>query len=120
MSAQNPTISVLSQIAPFDRVPPREMRELATHVDHIRVGAGSVLAREGATAREFIVVLSGDVLASRADSGGDRLGVGTRIGADALTEHRPHDRTWRAVTDVELLVVNGPAFRFASSSRIAA
>jgi CRP-like cAMP-binding protein len=116
MSPQNPTIAALSQVAPFDQVPARDLRQLAPHVDQLHVSAGSVLAREGDTAREFIVVLAGDVLASRAHAPVDRLGAGTQIGARALSEHQPHDATWQALTDVDVLVVNGPAFRFARSS----
>jgi CRP-like cAMP-binding protein len=113
MSTRSTTVAHLSRVASFDQVRPRDLRELAAHTDHVHLPAGSVLVREGDKAREFIVVLWGEVSASHTGGPADRFGAGTEIGGRALREHEHHDRTWTAETDVDLLVVNGPAFRFA-------
>jgi CRP-like cAMP-binding protein len=112
----NSTIAALSTVAPFDRMPARDLLTLAPHVDQLDLPAGAVLAREGATARELVVVLAGNVVASRGDAPTQRFGPGTLIGERPLSERRQHDVTYRAATDVSLLVVNGPAFRFAQTS----
>ena len=63
--------------------------------------------------REFIAVLSGELTvepARRSDVGVN--GAGTQIGGPALVDREPHDATWEALTDLEVLVVNGPAYRW--------
>jgi CRP-like cAMP-binding protein len=106
------TVGRLRTIAPFDRCSPRVLRAMAPHVDRLRVRAGTVLAREGREPREFVVILSGIVQASRRGHEVGTEGAGAQIGADALVDHRPHDATWQAATDLDLLVVNGPAYRW--------
>jgi CRP-like cAMP-binding protein len=107
-------IDELSSIAPFDDVPVRRLRALAPHVDRLRLQPGEVLAREGERARELIVVLSGDVSRSRSGQRLAQHGAGSLIGGDAVVHHVSHEATWSAASDVEVLVVNGPAFRWAS------
>jgi hypothetical protein len=40
-----------------------------------------------------------------------------QIGARELTWGEPYDATWTAFSDVDVLVVNGPAFRWAQRAR---
>ncbi len=102
----------LHTIAPFDQCSVRVLRAMAPHVDRIRVRAGTVLAREGSEPREFIAVLSGEIAASRRGTGVAADGAGAQIGGAALVDRRPHDATWTATTDLDVLVVNGPAYRW--------
>ena len=111
MKHDEPTLGRLRTIAPFDRCSTRVLRALAPHVDRLRVRAGTVLAREDRESRELIVVLSGTVSRSRQGHEMRLEGAGTQIGGAALVDHRPHDATWRAHTDLDVLVVNGPAYR---------
>ena len=108
------TIAELSTISPFDRVSERDLRPLSPHVDRLRLPAGAVIAREGEQAREFVAVLSGEVSLLRSGDPFASIGPGSQIGGDAVLRHGSHDATSRAESEVEVLVLNGPAFRWAS------
>ena len=111
---RRPDIQPLASVAPFDRYPRRRLRRLAAHADRIKVPEGTVLARQGGLVHEMIVVVAGEVVASR--HGGDerRLGTGARIGACELMSGAPHPATLVAGAGLEVLVVNGPAYRGAA------
>jgi CRP-like cAMP-binding protein len=108
------TTSPLSSVAPFDQLAPAALREIEPHVDRLQMRAGTVLAREGHRAREFIVVLRGEVAATRGGSDVDHLGPGTQIGGRALLDGSVHARTWQATSDLDVLVLNAQAYRWAS------
>jgi CRP-like cAMP-binding protein len=102
----------LHTIAPFDQCSVRVLRAVAPHVDRVRVRAGTVLAREGGEPREFLVVRSGEIAASRQGTDVGVDGPGAQIGGAALLDRQPHDATWTATTELDVLVVNGPAYRW--------
>jgi CRP-like cAMP-binding protein len=114
MKKQSTDLGRLRAVAPFDRYPEDALQVLAPQTDQLHVRAGTVLAREGASAREFIVVLSGQVTAMRSEVAVDRAGAGTQIGGSALVQDEAHDATWMADSDLDVLVVNGPAYRWAA------
>lgn len=87
--------------------------DLAVHTDRLSVPAGTVLERAGSTAREVLVVVSGEVRAD-ADDCPVRLGPGMTIGADEVLAGAEHDATYVAHTDVEVLVIGAPAYRSAA------
>jgi CRP-like cAMP-binding protein len=116
MMIHHPDVTPLTSVAPFDRYPRRRLRRLAAHADRIRVPEGTVLAREGGLVREMIVVLDGEVVASGHDGRERRLGTGARIGALELVTGAPHPATLVASTELEVLVVNGPAYRGAAQT----
>ena len=116
MTSLDSTVAQLRGFAPFDRAPLRVLRELAPHVDRVRVRAGTVLAHEGRVARELVIVVDGDVRATRDGHEIVAGSSGTQIGASGLLDRQPHDRTWVARTDLAVVVVNGPAFRWVAPS----
>lgn len=101
-------------VAPFDRYPARMLRPLTGHADRLRPAAGTSLAREDGRADQFVVVLAGEVVVHRDGQPVDRLGPGTQLGATELLQGARHERTLVAGPDLEVLVVNGPAFRWAA------
>lgn len=97
----------------FEGCTPRQLTPVAPHADRIRVPAGGVIAEAGRSARELMVVLRG---VTRVETPAGHLGCmvpGEAIAPHAVAEHGELPVTVTAVTDVELLVVNGPAFRWA-------
>lgn len=109
-------VESLATVAPFDRYPRRRLRPLAAHADRVRVPEGTVLAREGGLVHEMVVVVDGEVVASRRDGGERRLGTGARIGAHELVTGAPHSDTVVARSALEVLVINGPAYRGAAQT----
>jgi CRP-like cAMP-binding protein len=103
----------LPAVAPFDTVDERALRPIAPHVDHLPVGQGTVVAREGEHARQFVVVLSGEVVASRHGTELGRFGPGAQIGGSGVLDGEPYGSTLTASTDLDVLVVSAPALRWA-------
>jgi CRP-like cAMP-binding protein len=116
MMIHQPDVTPLASVAPFDRYRTRSLRRLAAHADRIRVAEGTVLAREGGLVREMVVILDGEVVASGHDGRERRLGAGARIGACELLTGAPHPATVVARTALEVLVINGPAYRGAAQT----
>jgi hypothetical protein len=109
----------LLRVAPFDRYPVASLRPLAGHADRLRVPEGVALARAHHRADEFLVVLAGEVVVHHDDDSStrrppERLGPGTKIGGTELLAGARHDRTLVAGPGLEVLVLYGPAFRWAA------
>jgi CRP-like cAMP-binding protein len=104
----------LLAVAPFDRYPERAVRPLAGHADRLRLREGTELACEQHRADEFVVVLSGEVIAHCDGQEVGRLGAGAHIGAAELLHGTRHAHTLLAGCDLDVLVVYGPAFRWAA------
>lgn len=107
-------LDALVRFAPFSTVPRRALAPLEPHVDEVHLPAGTVLARAGTAARELAVVLSGEVR-----TGTTPGGPGTRVGIAALERGGRHDVDVVATTDVTLVVVAGPACRWAADGVLA-
>jgi len=108
-----PDLSLLA-VAPFDSYPERAVRPLAGHADRLRLREGTELAREQQRADEFVVVLSGEVIAHCDGQEVGRLGAGAHIGATELLQGTRHAHTLLAGRDLDVLVVYGPSFRWAA------
>lgn len=108
--------SPLAGVPLFDRYQPRDLAPLAPHVDRLRPRPGTVLTHEGWLAREVLVVLAGEVRATRQGRGLRRFGPGEQVGAAELLCGARHLATLVAGDDLEVLVVNGPAYRWAARS----
>jgi CRP-like cAMP-binding protein len=106
----------LSAVAPFDRYPARSLRPLIPHTDRLRVTPGTIVVREGRLVRELIVVLEGELTASRDGHGRGRIGPGTLVGAGELVLGGTHPVTLVAGSPLDLLVVHGPAYRWAAQT----
>jgi CRP-like cAMP-binding protein len=104
----------LLHVAPFDRYPAAALRPLACHADRLRVPEGTPLTRTDHRTDEFMVVLTGSVILHRDGAPAGRLGPGTQIGGPELLGGARHCHTLVAGPDLELLVVYGPAFRWAA------
>jgi CRP-like cAMP-binding protein len=90
---------------------PRPVRDaLAHHTDVLEPARGSVLAREGATAHEVVVVVEGQVLLERDGRPAGCLGPGASFGGHEVLTGTPHRYTVVAGGGVELRVVEAPAF----------
>ena len=108
--------SVLMGVAPFDRYRRRALEPLAAHADRLRVPSGTVVAREGHLVREMVIVLSGALLATRDKQPVGAFGPGTAVGGAELLTGAVHRATLVAGEGLEVLVLAGPAFRYAAQT----
>lgn len=111
----NAPVDQLARTAPFDKCPRRALRPLAPNVDRLQLPAGAVLARDHDLPRELIVVVEGSLTAVDHEGRRRTLGAGASVGGEELLTGREHHETVVADTPLEVLVVNGPAFRWAAA-----
>jgi CRP-like cAMP-binding protein len=88
-----------------------ELRALARTADEVAVREGTVLTREGRTAREFFVLVDGDVRVTRRGKTIAELGGGDWVGEIALLTSWPRTARVRATSPVRVLVITDRRFR---------
>ncbi len=110
---RRPDVSVLAEVPPFDRFAHTSLAPLVPHADRLRLAEGAIVVREGHRARQLVIVVAGALLATRDGRPVEALGPGTWIGGDELLADRAHDCTLVALEGVEVVVLNGPAYRWA-------
>jgi CRP-like cAMP-binding protein len=110
---RRPDVTVLAAVPPSDRYARSSLAPLIPHADRLRVAEGTIVAHEGHRARQVVIVVAGVLLATRGGRPVGAMGPGTWIGAAELLEDRAHDCTLVAGEGLEVLVLNGPAYRWA-------
>ena len=113
MRRRSARLQVFAGVAFFDGCDRRLLADLAPHADRLRVRDGQVLATAGRHAWQLLVLVTGT---ARSEAGGKTrmLGAGDAIAPEAVAQVLPHPATVTAIGDVEVLVVNGPAFSWAA------
>jgi CRP-like cAMP-binding protein len=104
------TVALLRGVWLFESCSRAELTTLARTTTSVGVPAGKVLAHEGEIGREFFVVVSGRVEATRSGTHVASLGPGEFFGEMALLDRQPRAATVTAVEPSELLVLTRPEF----------
>ena len=89
----------------------RQLEELALHTDVVTVSRGTVLARAGRFARQFVAVIDGNVDVTDGSGRSHVAGPGTHIGGAELLDRRPHGASFVTQTDCHLVVIAGHALK---------
>jgi CRP-like cAMP-binding protein len=110
---RRPDVALLAEVPPFDRYARTSLAPLIPHADRLRIADGTVVIREGQRARQLVIVVAGALLATRGGRPVGALGPGTWVGAQELLAGSAHDCTLVAAEGLEVLVLNGPAYRWA-------
>jgi hypothetical protein len=106
---RNPDIEAVLAVPAFRHGDPRRLAELAPHADRVRLSPGRTLARAGQTARELVVIVSGEAAVLREGAVRAALQAGAQIGGDEVIRNERHTATVVTTSEVEVVVVNGPA-----------
>jgi CRP-like cAMP-binding protein len=106
-------LAAVPLLAGLDRKDLEAVGQLAEEVD---VGAGKVLAQQGAWGHEFFVIVSGDVAIERDGEHLRDLGPGDFLGELALIGGTPRTATATTTTAARLLVLGQGQFRDLLSS----
>jgi CRP/FNR family transcriptional regulator, cyclic AMP receptor protein len=104
-------IDLLSQVPLFSGCSKKELRQIATLADEIDLRTGKVLTRQGASGREFFVLLEGTVEVVRDGKQIATLGAGDFFGEMALVSNIPRTATVTATSPIRALVVVDRDFR---------
>jgi CRP-like cAMP-binding protein len=103
-------VELLRDVWLFERCPTSELAAIARLASSLDVEPGTVLATEASPGHEFVVVVEGTaaVLSRGAEVG--QIGPGMCFGELALLDGGPRTATVRAVTPMQLLVVDRSEF----------
>jgi CRP-like cAMP-binding protein len=108
--AEDGYLASLSRLRPFEACSTRELKVVASTCTPAHKGAGSVLVREGAPVREFLIVASGSALVSWEGLPETVIGPGDWFGDLDLLSTSMSSATVSTLTDVELIVMSRSEF----------
>ncbi|HZM29229.1 MAG TPA: cyclic nucleotide-binding domain-containing protein [Acidimicrobiales bacterium] len=111
---RRPDLGPLRAVPALRDADPRLLAELAPHADRLRLPPGRILARGGHTARELIVIVSGQAALLSEDGRTGIVSAGAQIGGDEVVGRCPHPATVVALTDVEVVAITAPAVLWAN------
>jgi CRP/FNR family cyclic AMP-dependent transcriptional regulator len=103
-------IELLKQVPLFSHCSKKQLGEIANVTDLIELPADTLLIREGAVGREFMVIVEGSVTVRRNGRKVAELGAGDFIGEMALISKAPRNATVTTTRQTTLLVVTDRAF----------
>lgn len=100
----------LRAVSLFRNCSHRQLEHVAAIVDEVDIEAGRTLCREGDSAHEAFVVVSGEASVSIDGHEVQHVGPGEIVGEVSLIDKGPRTATVVAVTPMHLLVVSGQRF----------
>ena len=107
----DPKLELIAGVPLFAGFNRREIDAVGRLMDEVDVKAGRVLMREGASGREFFIVVSGSVRVDRKGRKVNELGSGDFLGEIALIDGGPRTATAIAAEPCRLLVLGVGGFR---------
>ena len=111
MLAKDTKVALIAAVPLFADCSRRELRELAETADEIVVPAGYVLTKEGASGREFVIIVDGAAEVVRRGRRINTLRSGDFLGEIALISGGPRTATVRTTVPTHALVITASAFR---------
>jgi len=108
---KNAKVEMLKRVPLFSRCSNKELGEIAKITDEIDLPEDRVLTKEGASGREFFVLVEGNADVRRKRRKVGTLGPGDFLGEIALITKAPRTATVKTTTPVRALVVSEQNFR---------
>jgi CRP/FNR family transcriptional regulator, cyclic AMP receptor protein len=108
---KNAKIEALKRVPLFARCSKKELGDIARITDEIDLPEGKVLTKEGASGREFFVLMEGNADVRRKRRKVGTLGPGDFLGEIALVTKAPRTATVKTTSPVRALVVSEQNFR---------
>jgi len=107
-------LAVLQEVDALRELPPETLREVATALQPRTVPAGAAVVRQGERGDAFYILVEGEAVVSRQQSGQEELLAflrpGDYFGEAALIRQSPRVATVRALTDLRLLRLGAADF----------
>jgi CRP/FNR family transcriptional regulator, cyclic AMP receptor protein len=104
-------VEMISRVPLFATCSKAELRKIASLADEIDLPAGTRLTKEGASGKEFVVIVKGGADVHRRGKKLRSLGNGDFLGEIALVTGTPRTATVTTTEPTRALVIAAPAFR---------
>jgi CRP/FNR family cyclic AMP-dependent transcriptional regulator len=104
-------VEMISHVPLFAACSKTELRKIASLADEIDLPAGTRLTKEGASGKEFVVIVKGRADVLRHGRKLRSLGNGDFLGEIALVTGAPRTATVTTTEPTRALVIAAPAFR---------
>lgn len=104
-------VEMISHVPLFATCSKTELRKIASLADEIDLPAGTRLTKEGASGKEFVVIVKGRADVVRRGKKLRSLGNGDFLGEIALITGTPRTATVTTTEPTRALVIAAPAFR---------
>jgi CRP-like cAMP-binding protein len=104
-------VELIKQVPLFEDCSKAELRQIAETADEIDVPAGTTLTKEGASGKEFVVIVEGAAVVRRRGRKINELGSGDFLGEIALVAGTPRTATVETTAPTRALVLTASAFR---------
>jgi CRP-like cAMP-binding protein len=108
---KNAKLELLKRVPLFERCSKRELAELAGLADELTLPEGRNLTTEGATGKEFVIIVEGFAEVRRKGRKVNLLRSGDFLGEISLITGVPRTATVTTTTPARLLIITAPAFR---------
>lgn len=103
-------VELIRKVPLFSHCSKKELRRIASAADEIDLPEGKELTREGATGREFFVLLEGGAVVRRKGRKIRTLGEGDFLGEIALVAKSPRTATVTTTGPTRVLVITAQSF----------
>ena len=111
MLGRDAKIDLLKQVPLFADASRRELREIALVADEVVVPAGTVLAREGASGQELVVIVDGAADVTKRGRKINSVAGGDFVGEIAILTDQPRTATVKTTQPTHALVLTRRDFR---------
>jgi CRP/FNR family cyclic AMP-dependent transcriptional regulator len=111
MLRKNAKIELLKRVPLFARCSKRELGEIAMLADELDLPTARDITKEGASGREFLILVQGEADVVRKGKVVNELGPGDFVGEIALVSGKPRTATVRTRGPARVLVVGASGFR---------
>jgi CRP-like cAMP-binding protein len=111
MLRKNAKIELLKGVPLFYGCSKRELGEISSLADELDLPAARDLTREGASGREFVILVEGQAEVVRKGRVINKLGPGDFVGEIALVSGKPRTATVRTRGPARVLVLSSGGFR---------
>jgi CRP/FNR family transcriptional regulator, cyclic AMP receptor protein len=108
---RNEKVDLISKAPLFARCSRKELTEIASVADEIDLRQGKEMTRQGASGREFFVILEGTADVLKNGRKINTLKAGDFFGEIALVSRSPRTATVVATSPIDALVITDRSFR---------
>ncbi|HVF75185.1 MAG TPA: cyclic nucleotide-binding domain-containing protein [Acidimicrobiales bacterium] len=110
MARKKDYLEHLARVPMFSACSKKELEMIARQAEELDVPAGETLIKQGASGRDFFVVVEGKAAVTRDGKDVGTVGAGNFFGELALLDKSPRNATVTASTAMRVFVLTQPSF----------